>query len=186
MSVPTSIAEFFINAEPGEGIYDRITDSERAGIASEFKDLPGLIRDDLNKAFSEALDVGLADIFCGGWAKLQELQEYLDPDKHPPDEISQVSLAKHKIGSKHAPKLQLYLDEKLVAELAIDIELALKLEGIILRISSGRITDILTGTYQGTGKISCRGFTLAQENSGKFALPGEWTIKGGFPIPRMS
>lgn len=186
MSAPKSIAEFFENADPGEGIYDRITDSERAGIALDFKNVPGLIRDELNKGFKEVLDVSFADIFCGGWAKLQQLQEYRDVDKHPRDEVSQVSLAKHKISSKHAPKLQLYLDEKLVAELAIDIELVLKLEGFIVRISSGRITDILAGTYQGTGKISCRGITLAQESSRKFALPGTWTIEGGFPIPRIS
>lgn len=189
MSAPTSIAEFFGNGTSGDGVYDRIADDERNEISIGFKDTPdlgpGLIKEELNEAMREILDVSFADIFCGGWAKLQELQDYLDPEKHPSGEVSLVPLVKHKIGSKHTPLLQLYLDDKLVAEIKIEIDLVLKLEGFRLRIKSGRITDILSGTYQGTGKISCRGGVLAEKTSEKHELSGEWPIEGGFPIPRI-
>lgn len=185
---PSTLAEFFAPSM-GKSIWDRLHDDERAELDATIRATPGLkwdrLTEDFNGAFRSILEVKLADILLGGWAKLRELQEYLDSDKHPPTESSRVPLKKHSIKSTHSPSIEILVADQLITKLDFDVVAELKIETFVLRIQSGRIWEISSGDYQGVGTIKCRGFTLIKKSSGKYRFPGDVPLETGFPIPRL-
>ncbi|MFN3232339.1 MAG: hypothetical protein ACE363_09300 [Alphaproteobacteria bacterium] len=139
----------------------------------------------LADALTEALDVKLIDIVGGAWSKLKQLQEYRDPQRHPPEEVSLVPLIEHKVRSIHAPAIDLLSGETVIAHLVFNVVLVLKLDGVTLKISGGRIVEIVSGTCQGTGILKYAEQKLAEKSTPAWAIPGSVSLGTGFRIPHL-
>lgn len=187
--LPATIADLFEAAPSGEAVARAFSSDERTELDAQIRVTPGFHWDTFEKdvagAYRDMLDVKIIDVFCGAWVKLNELQEYRDRTKHPPDELSRVPLKKHTIRSTHKPSIEILVGERTVSKLEFDVVLELALEAFVLGIRDGRIRDISSGEFRGTGKLQCRGFELARVASKKYRLPGTLAIEGGVPIPAI-
>ena len=186
---PEKLAEFFAeNAEtfgrqpvPAEAVAALREDLGRADRAV----LEGFAVGDLMATLYAALDLPLEDVLRSAWSSLVELQEYRDTQKHPPEETSNVRFGKHRITSKHHPKVALLLNEKEVASLTFDVMLTLSVTATTLLVRAGRIWQARGSEFQGEAALSYRGFTLMKKQTGRFTLPGSIDFAEGLPIPPL-
>ncbi len=119
----------------------------------------------------------------GGWKKYRQLQQYRDTTKYPPEETILLSLTEHSIASSHHPKIEILAGEVPVGSLEFTITLALKLEGVVLKVRGGKIREISAGRCRGKGSLECAGVALLQKETDPFDLPGRISLGEGIEIP---
>jgi len=142
--MPTLRSFFFqdgtVRTPQSPEIPEEALDQLRARLSDE---VPGgfwsATRSDVEKNLREALDVSLGDILGWAWNTSRKLREYQDPSKHPPEKVEQLPLLQHTIKSTHRPRIQVVMgDEEIpVAEVALWVDLTLKLEAATLTIKAG-------------------------------------------------
>ena len=123
--------------------------------------LPNLKWADVSKDIDEKIDSILScpidEMLAGAWAKYKELQKYCDAEAYPPGKTVLAGLVKHRIEGAFTPSVVIQIATIDVANLELPIGLRLELEGIILKIESGRIMALQAGSLQGVGTV---GFQL--------------------------
>jgi hypothetical protein len=187
--VPATVADFFardaeafsrtpLPAEAAEAVKQDLGALDRAA-------LEALAMTDLLRSLYDALDPRLDDILRSAWGSLNQLQEYRDAHKHPPEETSNVRFGRHKVTSKHHPTVEILLNEKAVASLTFDVLLTLQVSATTLVVRAGRIWQARGTEFQGEAALSYRGFTLIRKSTEKFSLPGAIDFSDGIPIPPL-
>lgn len=164
---------------------------ERSETGAKLKEavdkLPGIdwapVAKEIEAKIGEILEVDLLGVLLGGWKKYKQLQEYRDVTKHPPEETILLSLAEHAISSSHHPKIEILAAEAPLGTLEFTITLALKLEGIVLKVRGGRIREICAGRCRGKGTLACAGVELLAKETDRFELPGRFSLGEGIEIP---
>jgi hypothetical protein len=187
---PITLRWFFFEQTPGANPTGAL---ERAGALAAINDrasqIPGLPWSAVARAvgakLDEVLDVNLAGIALSVWKKYQRLQEYRDPVRHPPEETALVPLAEHTIESVHRPHVDVLVNEAPVGRLDFEIRLALKLEGVVLKVRGGKIREIGAGRGRGQGHLKCAGVTLVERQTGNFELPLAIDLGDGLDIPAV-
>lgn len=136
-------------------------------------------------ALKPALDIPLVDIFKSAWASSLELQAYLDPEKHPPEETSRVRFGKHKISSTHQPKLEVLLNGKRVGTISFDVRLTLHIASTRLQIRDGKIWQAEGPEFKGECQVTYKGFPFIKRQIAKVSLPGTLSFETGMPIQKL-
>lgn len=140
------------------------------------------VRESIGERAGELLDVPLLDVMMGAWRKWAKVMEYADTGKHPPGEVNLVPLAEHKVRSEHHPFIEVLVKGRLVGRIVFDIELALTVEGLVLKIENATIKSIQAGALKGSGSISLKGTTLAQKTFPAVSLPGVLHLGTGLAL----
>lgn len=141
-----------------------------------------VVRDAIGEKVGELLEVPLLDVIMGAWKKWAKVMEYADTSKHPPGTINVVPLTEHKVKSEHHPYIEVLVKGRPVAKIVFDIELALSVEGLVLKIENATIKAIQAGTLKGSGSISLKGTTLAKKTFATVPLPGTLHLGTGIPL----
>jgi hypothetical protein len=142
-----------------------------------------MARANIGAHMGRLLDIDVVDILIGGWNKARELRKYRDEATYPPEEVIVVALAKHKLQSSHAPRLELVVAERPIGRLQFTVDVALAIEGAQLTIQGGRIKRIATGKTAASGTIKCEGAVIGQPEAKLGELPGEISLGQGVLIP---
>lgn len=137
---------------------------------------------EIMKKIGDLLNIGVLDIMVMAWNKYSLLLKYLDREKYSPDETFLVPLAEHTIKSEHHPYIEVLINDKMIGKIGFDINISLKLEGIILKIQDGKIKEILTGSCKGEGTISHDDFVIFEKSLEPIQLPGSIDLGEGMPI----
>jgi len=137
---------------------------------------------ELVNKIGDVLDIRLTDILAAAWQKYREIRKYSDRTAYPPGETFLVPLVEHTVRSIHHPGIEILVDDQPAAMIELEIEIALTLEGAILKISDGKIKGITTGACTGKGIIKCEGFTVLEKETGPLRMPGAIDLGAGIPI----
>ncbi|MGF1611796.1 MAG: hypothetical protein ACFCUQ_20510 [Kiloniellales bacterium] len=163
------------------------TGGDLAEVRAAIADAPGLawqqVADGLGERIEEALQIPLADVLCGAWGKYRELQRLADPEACDPTETVLLPLVDHRIVSKHDPVIEIKLDEAVIGRLRFELQLSLRLKGVVLMVRGGRILAIKAGSCAGDARLQCSGATIAQRHTPEFELPFRVELGEGIPIP---
>jgi hypothetical protein len=182
---PETLAEF-LGQRSNDRAGSRIVRSEKQGFA-KLQLAQGLSRSEveaeIGHAYRKTLNVKMADVFLGAWAKLSEIAKYADTAKYPRGESHLVPLLRHRIVSRHEPKIQLLLNGAPVIDLAIAIALEAQFDGAVLRIDGGKVRSIMSGSYAGRATVECQGVMIGGVASKRYHFQGEKIIHPGYPIP---
>jgi len=187
---PITLAELF-RSSASEGPADRQVIVAQTGdnLRAQIADVPevgwGPIEEEIGNSLDQLLDIRISDIFAGAWTKLQELQEYRDGKKHPPDETSIVPLHRHTIKSSHKPKIRIYSGQAEIATIEFSVDTQFEVATANLKVRGGRIVEVTAGEYKMSGKISLAGKTLMQKSTRAYQLPGHLSLGEGIEIPAL-
>lgn len=154
----------------------------------------GAVQEELSAKIGEVLDVGLSDVMAGAWKKAEALWEYADPDQHPPEETILLPLAEHSIESEHEPSVELKIKEMVIGSIQMEVQLELKLEGVVLKVQGGKIHEIQAGSCQASGKLACsletklgaKELLNLEKETPSFQLRGAVPLGDGITIPRSA
>ncbi len=195
-----TLKTLFFGAEDDDGADDVLDgeggnlDALEDGIKEQLPKVPfKAIRDELRNKILEVLDVGLEAVLGASWTKYQGIQEYADPEEHPPEETALAPLADHTIESSHSPHVDLVIKDAVLATIQLDIELAITLEGVLLKIQGGRILSLEAGSGQVSGSLTCtlnvkdveKELMSVEKETPRLELPVAVPLGDGIAIPSL-
>lgn len=126
------------------------------------------VLDEVMGTSSKLLDISLKGILESAWEKYEEVEQYLDEEKYDSDETFLIPLVEHTIVSEHHPKIEIRIGDTYVGKIDFEVRLFLKLSGILLKISHGKINGVKSGKCQSRGSFSCEGIILFEDESSEF------------------
>ena len=129
------------------------------------------------------LDVSLTDIMLGAWTKMRAIQEFATGEKLKSEKPHKFVLSEHKITSKHAPKIELFVYQNKVTEVTVDIVLTLVIAKTNLLIKQGRILEVKISGCKAAGTLSCHGQKLLERESTEVDFPAAIKLGKGIAIP---
>lgn len=137
----------------------------------------------LTKLDSELLNIDLIeDILLPAWSKHPELQEYRDPEKHPPGETVLVPLLEHAITSNHEPTIALSIAGQSLGEMTFEVEVESIVKGAILEIQDAKIVKVKLEGLDAAGSLSVSGVSFLEKDLARLELPGSIDLPEGVPI----
>ena len=137
----------------------------------------------VEQAMEEIFETSVGDVLQESWEKVDGLMEALKHSREHPDTVAFVPLMDHSVGSTHSPKIDLFVGQKRLAELALQIELNLHLKGVALELRGGRIVGLRSGHCAGEGVCSLGGKSLIERKTPDIALPGRLAFSDRAPAP---
>ena len=112
-----------------------------------------VVRDQLASVATQLVDLDIGDFVVLGWRKHRALvtaaQRTLEHGG-PED----VAMASHRIECKHQPYVDVLIDERRVARVTFDLAVQLVLDGVVLVVRGGRITEVRAGSVAVTASLS--------------------------------
>lgn len=186
---PVALSELFGLQELDEEQVMTLLESEefkpvRENVASALKGIPvpdGFFKEMIREV-SELLDIDVHAILLSAWGVSKEFRKYLKKNSYPPDETVLVPLGEHTVTSKHRPSLKPTVGKIPLKEVHFNVDLALKLDGVILKMRNGRIMAVTIGFCEAEGDVMFGSFKLA-EKKGEFSqLLGTIELGDGIPI----
>ena len=155
-------------------------DEIKAALAKAAPGLPlDTLRDGIGKAVQDALDVPVADILIGTWQRARDLRAALETTGKSAGATVLVPLLGHTITSKHRPYVDIVVEGVTLAHLIFTVKAELRLDGVVLRVRRGRITDILAGTVKVKGTLKFGDVVLAEKALAPISIPGSLTLRPG-------
>ena len=136
---------------------------------------------DVTGAIPDLLQIDISSVLAGAWQQASELGRFTDPHQYAPDETILVELTSHVVTSKHKPHLDLLDNDQPCGRLDFTVEIALRVEGVVLTVKDGQIWRATTGACTASGRIACAGRTLSARASAPVQLPA--TLVFDRPIP---
>ena len=127
---------------------------------------------DVARAIPDLLEVDLGSVLAGAWKKGSELRRFVDAHQYAPNETILVELTTHVVTSQHRPHLDVFLNDQPCGRLDFTVEIALRVEGVVLTIKDRKIWKATTGACTASGRITCEGQTLSERESAPMQLPG--------------
>ena len=94
-----------------------------------------------------------------------------------------MPLVAHEVRSEHGPTLEFTMDGRTVCSLEFVVELALQIEGVVLRIKAGRIRSMVGGSCHASASLSCGGARLIGRGTRDISLPLSVDLEEGVLIP---
>jgi len=158
---------------------------DEPGVAGVLKPAVALISDLATDKLNGALEVDCLEMLGQAWAKLNSLREYADPKKHPPGEAAVVQLGDHSVTHPCYPLLELKAlgVNKVLTELKLTLELKVRFKSVALSIRDGKIMAAAPGEASVSAALKYKSFTLKEQSTPAWELPGEIAFGHGIPIP---
>ena len=143
--------------------------------------VPGLplapIIEGVSKALHEALDVPVSSILAKAWDRVRELRAAMNQTRDGEKAAVLVPLLDHTITTEHRPYVDVVVEGTAIARLVFPLKLALELEGIVLRIAKGRLTDVMAGQLKLKATLKFADFVLLEKAVSPIAIPGAFTLE---------
>lgn len=130
----------------------------------------------------DLLDIGIPDVMVRAWNKSGILKKCLDRKSYDPNETVLVPLAEQTIKSTHRPYVEILVNERRVGKIDFEIDVALVVSGIILKIQDAKVKQIVMGTAKGKGTIKCSGLIIIDRKLKTLQMPGVIDLGEGIPI----
>lgn len=132
---------------------------------------------EMTPKIAELFDIPISDVLLSSWKKATEVQALLYKSKASPDETFFAGLAEHTINSEHHPYVEITIKAQTIKRIEFIVRLFIKLNGFVLKIKSGDIKEIQTGTCEIGGTLDYEGVRIAEKRFEPISLPGSVVIE---------
>lgn len=146
-------------------------------IKQEVKDVkfPAALHE-LGPKICELFNVPLPNILVTSWKKVADIEKLLEQSRNSPDEKMYLELAQHSINCDQKPHLEMRFKNVPVKKIEFDVKLLFNLKGFVLKVQSGAITEIQTGSCEVKGTISYAGQVIVEKKLSALKLPGRLAV----------
>jgi hypothetical protein len=128
-------------------------------------------------AVQEMLDVPVTDVLLSAWNRARDLRNALQTTQESPNATVLVPLLAHTVTSEHRPYVEVKQGEVPIARLVFPLRLELRVEGVVLRVRQGRITEILGGTIKVKATLQFGDFVIFDRTLAPIAVPGSLSLE---------
>lgn len=122
------------------------------------------------------LDLG--SLLLGGWQRYRELRIAARNSVEHPGSTEMVRLAGHRITSKHAPYVEVFVDGQQVARVDFGVDLEFDIALLQAAVRNGRLMSLRAGDCTASIIWSVEGFEVAR-NKAKLTLPLQVRLGAG-------
>lgn len=126
----------------------------------------------VEQALAQVFGVPIGNVLEASWSKVAGLPDALAASKLNPGAVTLTPLIDHTVTSTHSPKIDLFIGGQRLGEVALGIQLSLKLKGVTLELKDGRISGLRSGECSGEGVVSFGGQPLLKRKTPGLPLPG--------------
>lgn len=145
----------------------------KEALASAAPGLPiGTVLDGVARAVQELLDVPITDILGRAWERSRDLRAAIQKTRESDDATELVPLLGHTITSEHRPSVEIVKGDVAIVRLVFPLKIEFRLDGVILRVRKGRISEILAGTVKIKATMRFGDFTLFEKALPPISIPG--------------
>jgi hypothetical protein len=149
----------------------------KEALASAAPGLPlAAVLDGVGRAVQDLLDVPITDVLVGAWARARDLRAAIEETRASDDATELVPLLGHTITSEHRPCVEIVKNEVAIARLVFPVKLELGLEGVILRVRKGRISDILAGEVKVKATMKFGDVVIFEASLAPIPIPGSVAV----------
>lgn len=136
-----------------------------------------VVKPEIRNAIGTLFHISLLDVLTEGWKKYKLISKSLEESKRASKETTLKPLVTHTLKSVHHPYVELLMDKQPIGKLEFELTAAFKVEGLILKIQNGAITEIKSGTCQGSIYLEFVGESLAEVKTELIILHGSIVVK---------
>lgn len=145
----------------------------KEALANAAPGLPlGTVLDGIGRAVQDLLDVPVSDILVGAWNRSRDLKAAIEKTRASDNATELVPLLGHTITSEHRPSVEIVKGEVAIARLVFPLTLEFRLEGVVLRVRKGRISEILAGTVKVKATMKFGDFVVFDKALAPISIPG--------------
>ena len=145
----------------------------KAALAKAVPGLPlGPIVEGVSKGLHDALDVPISSVLGSAWNRARELRAAILQTRDSDKAAVLVPLLDHTITSEHRPYVDVMVNGAAIARLVFPLKLALQVEGAVLRVAKGRITDVMAGQLTVKATLKFAEFVLFEKALSPIPIPG--------------
>jgi hypothetical protein len=150
----------------------------KAALAKAVPGLPlGPIIESVSKALQDALDVPISSVLGSAWNRARELRAAIRETRDSDKAAVLVPLLNHTITSEHRPYVDVMVSGAAIARLVFPLKLALQVEGAVLRVANGRMTDVMAGQLKGKATLKFAEFVLFDKALSPIPIPATLTLE---------
>lgn len=128
---------------------------------------------------SDALNMNAMDLIGSAWEKYQVLRDSAEQSKS--GQTVFVPLEEHSIDLELHPYVEVRFGEQLLKKIEFDVTVTIKLDGLVLKVESEKISAIEAGTCQGSGEVQIKNISLWKHDFDPIEL-GKVSLGNGIPI----
>lgn len=127
------------------------------------------------------LDLDVGEIVTEGWRRMEDLVEAAKRSLATPGSSEVVDLATHSVSSKHSPKVEMLVNDVVIAKVELELSLELVLKSVVATIRGGRLVEVHSGDCDITGKLSAEGRQLAKREA-HYEVPALLRLGAGIAL----
>jgi len=113
--------------------------------------------DEVAGAAGEILEMSVGTIFERSWSKYTALVQAAEETAGDPDAVRLIGLVTHEVSVDYEPRVEVYLGERRVATVPVQLELGLTLRGVLVHVHDGCVTGVRAGACAIKGALSIAG-----------------------------
>ena len=169
-----------------EGMADRVKERLAADPqVGRHKPAWDLIGSEIEVALRSVLDCDLIETLASAGTTARALQDYADPDKHPPGEASVVHLGERTIERELHPVVAVTIAGCDCMELRFTLCLAAHFSGLALSIRAPHVTGGAAGDLKASAQLKYGEAALHKpQESRKIDVPGRFVLRTPLEIKR--
>ena len=139
------------------------------------------VLDQFASSVNALLDFDLMDLLASGWQKYAMLTAAARRTLVDQTTEEMVDLLAHSITSVQRPTVDVYLDEKKVGTLHLELEFEFLIRSVVAEVRAGRLMTLHDGQCRATGRLLAEEIEIAQREA-SFDLALTTGLGAGIPL----
>jgi hypothetical protein len=119
------------------------------------------VLDEVATVTGEILEMSVGSIFENTWSKYSALVQAAEETAGDPDAVRLIGLVTHDVSVAYDPRVEVYLGDRRIATVPVQLKLTLTLRGALVHIRNGHLTGFRAGGCEIKGTLSLSGQPIA-------------------------
>jgi len=119
-----------------------------------------ILLDEIVVVMRRVLGVAVVDLLGAAWRKWEPLAAAARRSLETPGSTEIVELLDHRITSSHQPGVDITVDGVKIAEIRLDVEIAIEIHGLTAVVTGSRLSALRTGRGEASLNVSVDGTPL--------------------------
>jgi hypothetical protein len=140
------------------------------------------VEGEVRRKAGELLNIDVMGLITSAWHD-GKVMGHLEEGNRSKEGTAHIPLQEHTIQSELEPYIEIQFGS-LLKKIVLNVQMEIKLSGLILKIEDSIIKAIEAGSIKGTGDINIRQVRLLRRGFGPIDLPAKVNMGNGIPLAK--